>query len=237
MSVVYGTSESWRDLSKANARNDLIGSQLTYAIDFNKKLSYPGSGSTVSDLQGTISGTFTNGPIFNNSYGVKYLTFDGSNDYIAINDFTLPTVCSVYFSIRTTSAGQIGLFSHWSGGPVNVGYGLSGGKLQYIQYDSQWNYYSSTGASVNTGKWVHLAFIRTSSTNMLMYVDGVLDYTLNVSSPRSLGGGNMGSIGMYWGWGNFNGDFGAMQVYGNAAHSAAEVSRQYQISHSKRYGT
>ena len=237
MAIHYGVSDSWVNLSKINSQAGLITPQLQYAVDFNRTLSYPGFGSTLNDLQGNIVGTFNNSPVFNSDGTVKFLTFNGSSTYISHTDFTLPTVCSVYFSIRTTSTAQMGLFSHWSGGPVNVGYGLNNGKLYYLQYDGQWNYYTSTGRSVNTGNWVHLAFIRTSSTNMVMYVNGVQDYVLNVSSPRSLGGGNMGSIGIFWGWGHFQGDFGAMQVYNNVAHSASQVSQQYQTAHKKRYGT
>ena len=237
MATTYGVSDSWINLSKENARAGLISSNLNYAVDVNRSLSYPGNGTTLSDLQGTVSGTFTNGPVFSSSNGVKFIKFDGSDDYIAHSSMiTLPTVCTVYFSVRTTATGQRALFSHWSGGPVNVGYGLNDGKLYYLQYDGQWNYYTSTGVSVNTGKWVHLAFVRTSSTNMVMYVNGVQDYVLNVSSPRSLGGGNMGSIGIFWGWGHWLGDFGAMQVY-HEAHSATQVNQQYLTAHTKRYGT
>ena len=234
MSINYGVSDSLIISSKANSRAGLISANLDFAVDLNRTLSY--SGTTLNDLQGTRVGTLLNGPTFDNVNNIKYLSFDGSNDYIAHTDFTLPTACSVYFSVRTTATGQRALFSHWSGGPVNVGYGLNDGKLYYLQYDGQWNYYTSTGASVNTGNWVHLAFVRTSGTNMVMYVNGVQDYILNVSSPRSLGGGNMGSIGVFWGWGYWLGDFGAMQVY-NTAHSAAQVNQQYQTAHRKRYGT
>jgi hypothetical protein len=213
---------------------DDISSNLNFAVDLNRTLSY--SGTTLNDLQGTRVGTLLNGPTFDNVNNIKYLSFDGSNDYIAHTDFTLPTVCTVYFSVRTTASGERALFSHWSGGPVNVGYGLNNGKLYYLQYDGQWNYYTSTGASANTGRWVHLAFVRTSGTNMVMYINGVQDYVLNVVSPRSLGGGNMGSIGIFWGWGHWLGDFGAMQVY-NEAHSAIQVNQQYLTAHRKRYGT
>lgn len=233
MSINYGISNTWIDLSKENSRAGLISANLDFAVDLNRTLSY--SGTTLNDLQGTRVGTLLNGPTFDNVNNIKYLSFDGSNDYIAHTDFTLPTACTVYFSVRTTATGQRALFSHWSGGPVNVGYGLNDGKLYYLQYDGVWTYYTSTGVSVNTGNWVHLAFVRTSTTNMVMYVNGVQDYVLNVSAPRSLGGGNMGSIGIFWGWGHFLGDFGAMQVY-NAAHSASQVNQQYQTAHRKRYG-
>jgi len=108
MSTTYGISDSWVNLSKVNSQAGLIASQLHYAVDFNRTLSYPGSGITLNDLQGSIVGTFNNGPAFNSSGNVKFLELDGSNDYISITDFTLPTVCSVYFSIRTTAAGERG---------------------------------------------------------------------------------------------------------------------------------
>lgn len=233
MAINYGTSDSWVNLSKTNSQTGLILPNLNFAVDLNKTLSF--SGTTLNDLQGSRTGNLLNGPVFNTQSNVKYLSFDGSDDYIAHTDFTLPTVCTVYFSVRTTAGGQRALFSHWSGGPVNVGYGLNNGKMYYLQYDGDWNYYTSTGVSANTGSWVHLAFVRTSGSNMVMYVNGVQDYVLNVTSPRYLGGGNMGSIGIFWGWGHWLGDFGAMQVY-NAAHSASEVSQQYQTAHKKRYG-
>jgi len=233
MSINYGTSTAWVDSSKVNSQAGLIASNLNFAVDVNRPLSY--SGTTLNDLQGTRVGTLLNGVAFNTQADVKYLSFNGSNSYIANTDFTLPTACSVYFSVRTTATGERALFSHWSGGPVNVGYGLNNGKLYYLQYDGQWNYYTSTGASVNTGRWVHLAFVRTSGTNMVMYINGVQDYVLNVVSPRSLGGGNMGSIGIFWGWGHWLGDFGAMQVY-NEAHSSVQVNQQYLTAHKKRYG-
>lgn len=234
MAANYGISNTWVDSSKENSRTGLLAPSLDFAVDFNRALSF--SGTTLNDLQGSRVGTLINGPVFNTQSTVKYLSFNGSNNYIAHTDFTLPTACTAYFSVRTTAAGQRALFSHWSGGPVNVGYGLNDGKLYYLQYDGEWTYYTSNGVSANTGKWVHLAFVRTSSTNMVWYVNGVQDYVLNVSSPRSLGGGNMGSIGIFWGWGHWLGDFGAMQVY-NVAHTAGQVSEQYQTAHVKRYGT
>jgi hypothetical protein len=242
MGLNHGVSTNWANQSRQNSLVGLIPTNLTYAIDFARPLSFTSGSSTAYDLQGNVNSTLNNGPIFRSDH-LGYMSFDGTNDFFSMQDSVtgntstpvlLSTVCSVYFWIRTTSSAQMGFFSHWSGGPVNVGYGLNGGKLYYLQYDGQWNYYTSTGASVNTGTWQHLAFIRSSATTMTMYVNGVQDYVLTVSSPRVLGGGNMGSVGVFWGWGYYSGDMGSMQVYNDVAHTASQVNVQYK-AHRNRY--
>ena len=243
MSTNYGADENWLNISKANSLNGLITSNLTYAIDFARPLSFTSSSNTVNDLAGSnVVATFVDRPIFNPEQPYEGLLFDGSNDYLSLANggntstpIVLSTDCSVYIWAKFTSSGEIGMFCHWSGGPVNVGFGANSGKMHYKQYDGQWNYYTSNGASINTGKWVHLAWIRTSSTRMLMYVNGSIDYSLNVVSPRYLGGGNMGSIGTWWSWGYFPGRIGMLQVYNGAAHSSTEVLSQFK-AHRNRYG-
>ena len=74
MATTYGVSDSWINLSKENSRAGLISSNLNFAVDVNRTLSY--SGTTLNDLQGTRVGTLTNGPTFNDINNIKYLSFD-----------------------------------------------------------------------------------------------------------------------------------------------------------------
>jgi hypothetical protein len=62
----------------------LISSGLILQYDMQNMSSYSGSGTTVTDIRGNSSATLNNGPTFN-STRTKYLTFDGTNDYLIIN--------------------------------------------------------------------------------------------------------------------------------------------------------
>jgi hypothetical protein len=242
--ATYGSSLEFINASRANSLSGLITANLMYAFDAARPQSYSG-GLTISDLNNTtVVGTLTNGPSFT-SEDLGSIIFDGSNDYIALADgantstpIVLPQACSVYFWIRVDAhKTDNGLFSHWSGGPVNVGFYInSAGKLSCAQYDGQWNYYSSTGASVPTGTWVHVAFTRANSSlgPLNMYLNGQLNHTVTVVSPRSLGGGNMGSIGTMWYPSNLDGNMSMMQVY-SIEHTISQVQQQFGV-HRKRYG-
>ena len=54
-------------------------------VDPANARSYPGTGTTLTDLEGSNNGTLTNGPTFSsNNRGV--FTLDGTNDYIRVAD-------------------------------------------------------------------------------------------------------------------------------------------------------
>ena len=60
----------------------IITDGLVIALDAANTKSYPGSGTTWSDLSGNSNnGTLTNGPTFNSGNGGS-IVFDGTNDYI-----------------------------------------------------------------------------------------------------------------------------------------------------------
>ena len=54
---------------------------LVFAVDAANKKSYPGSGTTWTDLAGSNDGTLTNGPTFNSGDGGS-IVFDGTDDLV-----------------------------------------------------------------------------------------------------------------------------------------------------------
>ena len=65
----------------------IVTDGLVLCLDAANKDSYPGSGTTWSDLAGSNNGTLTNGPTFDSGNGGS-LVFDGSNDFWICNQRT-----------------------------------------------------------------------------------------------------------------------------------------------------
>jgi hypothetical protein len=234
MSVNYGVSTAWINSSKANSLPGLISSNLYFAYDIARPLCYPGTGVTVTDLVSTNNGNMETGATYDSeNYGT--IALNGSTGYISIPTFNLRDGSStVYFWVKT--AGSLGgLFSHWNGGPVGNAFAISSGKAAYYYYDGQWNYVTSTGVTVATNNWVHIAYTRPAlnTGSMKIYVNGVLDYTF---APRiAWGGYSMGCLGCVWGPGQFlTGKIGMCLIY-NDEHTITQVQQQFSANR-LRYG-
>jgi hypothetical protein len=64
----------------------IVTDGLVLALDAGNTKSYPGSGTTWTDLSGNgNNGTLVNGPTYNNANG-GYIQIDGINDYISLVD-------------------------------------------------------------------------------------------------------------------------------------------------------
>ena len=61
---------------------NVVTDGLVFAVDAANKKSYPGSGTTWTDLAGNNNGTLTNGPTFDSGDGGS-IVFDGVDDYVA----------------------------------------------------------------------------------------------------------------------------------------------------------
>jgi len=94
---------------------NIITSGLVLALDAANSKSYPGSGTTWSDLSGNNnSGSLVNGPTFNNTNGGN-ITFDGTNDYCInsiSNGFTAAmTIITIAKSTNSNWSSYAGLGS------------------------------------------------------------------------------------------------------------------------------
>ena len=142
---------------QVTATPPVITTGLVFYVDAGDTLSYPGTGTTWSDLSGNARNfTLTNGPIYNSGNG-GYFAFDGVNDFAQGPSLNVGTGFTIECWVQTTtiatdtfigqpSARGIYFGSRPSGGQVKLG--ISG------SFDLPWGFRLST-SNVNTGNWVY----------------------------------------------------------------------------------
>jgi hypothetical protein len=88
MGVFAGIERNWASQTNAGrthiATKGIVQSGLVLNLDAGVSSSYPGSGTTWTDLSGNgNTGTLTNGPTYNSANGGS-LVFDGVDDYVNV---------------------------------------------------------------------------------------------------------------------------------------------------------
>ena len=74
----------------------IVTDGLVLYLDAANNRSYPGTGTTWSDLVGSNNGTLNNGPTFSGANGGS-IVFDGSDDYINMGDIlSAPSSLSIF---------------------------------------------------------------------------------------------------------------------------------------------
>jgi hypothetical protein len=156
----------------------IITDSLILCLDAANTKSYPGSGTTWTDLSGNGKvATLTNGPAYNSGNG-GYISFDGSNDYaITTTSLYNPTTFpdeSVFVWWYPTAAGNI--ISELGQATPNAGWHDSnieistGGLISFSTWHgSLTNKVTSSAKSFNT--WYNLGFVY-SGTTLTAYING-----------------------------------------------------------------
>tara|TARA_R110002072_G_scaffold1455_1_gene12158 strand:- start:2351 stop:3022 length:672 start_codon:yes stop_codon:yes gene_type:complete len=156
---------------------------LVFYADAGNGNSYPGSGTTWTDLAGSDDGTLTNGPLFDSNNGGS-IDFDGTNDYAEISgtqnlNFPISTN-SATFSIflKFHSVGSwTGLFnknrsSSW------IGLWMSSASKAVFGAPSS-NLQGTT--TLATGNWYNIVGVQLANTSRKIYVNGTLEATKTTS--------------------------------------------------------
>ena len=150
----------------------IVTDGLVLCLDAADKTSYPGSGTTWSDLSPNGNdGTITNATINTESGGC--FDFDGSGDDITIGDLGTNhpdwTVSCWWVSDTTDENSMFYLSSNKSQG-FTV---WSSANMAYYVTKSGVATHTGTSHAWSTGRWYHLTLNHTSSTNvMLIYING-----------------------------------------------------------------
>ena len=173
---------------------------LQYALDVANPKCYSGSGNTTFDLTGRITpGALTNGPTYNSNLG-GFLSFDGTNDYLAVPDSNLLDLganftISAWIKLNDLSNAFSGILSTLD---VNTNVTTKGYALMWFRDNSfgvnakslmfqfgmnswAWNVYSSDTNTINDLN-IHHVVVSVSAANtnnptVSFYLDGVLKNT------------------------------------------------------------
>ena len=153
---------------------NIVTDGLVFAVDAGSTRSYPGSGTTVTSLIGSNTGTLTNGVGFSTDNGGTW-DFDGTDDYINITDYTshqsTTGTMAAWVKPDSTSGNT---YAFGAGGTGTYGATralriLNGiwGVVGYGSSNQDW----MTGVSVTTN-WQHVG-IGWSGTTYYFYINGV----------------------------------------------------------------
>ena len=212
-----------------NGGPNIIEDGLVFAVDAANKKSYPGSGTTWTDLAGSNNGTLTNGPTFDSGNGGS-IVFDGTDDVVesSIN----PSVFSTGYDAFTVN--------YWVNYTDYADYNSTSFDLRFGN-TVQWNDYIHSGnrlysypggavqisnTSFSLGVWYNICFAVTqgSGNTYKTYINGQLDKSggwnksLGTPSKYRIGGNNASR--------RFNGKIPFIGYY-NRTLSSTEITQNY----------
>jgi hypothetical protein len=213
----------------------IVTSGLVLYLDAGNPSSYPGSGTTWTDLSGNSkNGTLLNGTAFSSTNGGN-LVFDGTDDYVTVTEIGQLTRFSIESWFRPTSypnnyAAVIASVYPGTNATVNfkIGYeagtGMVGGT-----YVGNWFYTPSVSTSLNT--WQQIIFTYDGS-GLAIYSNGA-----SGGSNAFTGTPNSGGAGIRIGrrWDNpdyFAGNIAITRIY-NRALTSTEILQNYNAQKSR----
>jgi hypothetical protein len=228
--------------------NPIISSTgLVLCLDAANSKSYPGSGTTWTDLSGRgNNGTLTNGPTYSSANGGSLL-FDGTNDYVSSS--VIPSITTVYnttiecfVNVTRNSAGP---FVHLENTGSN-GYGFGIGSVGYSSpgsnfiFETPFTFVRTSLYTFTYDGWHHIVITAGSgNTEWRLYVNGTqsgTQFTQGVSNITS--GSAYVTLGRRLEYPSTY-SYGACQISNvkvyNRALSAVEIQQNYYAT-KPRYG-
>ena len=221
----------------------IVTSNLVLWYDPSNSVSYPGSGSTITNL----ASTSLNGTMSNITYTSPYFSYNGSSSQINVADNALlepgtgdwTMEAWVYLSSSSGSKVVLGKFDP-GGGQQDVSYSIRiQGAGIFAQIGNGTNVVDTALYTLPLNTWTHVTYVwKNVATNSLeAYINGVsvgsvshsFASILNTTANLYIGSYNGGEYSQY-----MNGRIGITRLY-SAALTSAQVLQNYNADKSK-YG-
>ena len=202
---------------------------LVLNLDAGNTFSYPGTGTTWTDLSGSNNGSMTD-VTYTASPG--YFNFNGSSSKIAFSSGITSGDNLTYETwVNLTSIGGYSVIANsnnWSTGYVHFQFHSS-----YPSFDLNGGGDQTSSASFSVNTWYNLVTVYSKSNKTVsFYVNGVLIDTKNISeSPPSIANTPF-TIGAWENDRFFNGKISIFRAY-NIAFDATQVQRNYNVLKSR----
>ena len=244
MGAYAGPANAWSNFTNQNridaSTKVVVQSGLVLNLDAGVSSSYPGSGTTWTDLSGSgNNGTLVNGVGYNSGNGGS-LSFDGSNDYVTLSNVLTNsgnlTYCAWVYRSVVSPNGYTNLFTSTTqneqfqldltGYPGAFGVYLNGA------------YNSNTSNLIPLNTWIYICYQR-NGTGLYGYLNGVEQFnpstgnaqgypTVSTAVSRIDKIGAFSSVTSY----NLNGKLGPVHMY-NRALSATEITQNFNATRSR----
>ena len=214
---------------------NIVTDDLQLCWDAANTKSYPGSGTTWTDISGKSHNGTVNGATFSTLNGGVW-DVDGTNDYIESPDADAwypetNYTAECWFNCDAVGGGWNAIFGQWPNSNVNA---TNSWILEYVGTDLRFYYlnagvdavpYKSLG-TVSLGAWHHFVFSKAGSTTK-MFMDGIQvvdDFdigTMQNGTGVFTIGGNVASAG----W--FNGKIPLIRIYKGKGLTGTEVTQNF----------
>jgi hypothetical protein len=220
---------------------DIVRSNLQLYLNAASSASYPGTGTTWTDLSpNAYSTTLIGAPAWNSTY----FNFDGTTEYVDTNQSLSAEEFSVGAWFRSSAAGIKMILSKetTAGWPWNYRIWLNGGQIvgDIAQSGASTRNINSSLTNYNNGSWYLVMYTR-STTTQTLYVNGTQINTAAGSFPS----GTISNAQELWigrsaftqsgaspsGSYQYTGDIGQVFVY-NRVLDSAEILQNYDATRS-----
>lgn len=230
--------QNYDALKDVYRNGDFVIDNLKLYFRPNSLLSYPGTGTTITDL----TGNSLNGTLSNVTYSDPYFSFNGSTSQVAISDNSIlepgtgDWTMEVWVNQANSTGSQVILGKFDPGGlTADISYAIRvwSGNV-FGNYSNGSTGVSTANYALTSNTWYQLIYVfnNVANNNIISYVNGVQHATtthsfssiLNTTANLYIGSYNNGEYAQY-----FNGKIGIVRIYASAL-SASDVSKNFEAN-------